>query len=222
MAASAPKVGPAIDRYSQTLRERVQERLQHLILTGAIPAGSRLNESEIAVELNVSRGPIREAIQWLASDGLVVMEPHRGAYVRSLTAEDVSELYEMRIALEVHAARLTARTASDALRRKLQKLLDQTSEILEKDNAHYPITLDIHQAVISGCGVPRLERAILSLHKELALARARSGYKPMRAKAALQEHDAIVKAVRCGDDKGAAEAMYDHLQAASVHTRELD
>jgi DNA-binding GntR family transcriptional regulator len=215
--------GSAIDRFSATLREQVLGRLQEQILSGAMPAGSRLNESEIAVELKVSRGPVREAIQRLASDGLVVMEPHRGAYVRSLTAEDVAELYEMRIALEVHATRLTARNAPESLYPKLRQLLDQTSVIVAQGGGSYqPNDLDIHQAIISGCGVQRLERSILALHKELALARARSGYEPARAKAALKEHRAIVRAIGAGDEKAAAEAMYEHLQAASTHTKALD
>jgi DNA-binding GntR family transcriptional regulator len=215
---AAGGLGPAIDRYST----KVQERLQQLILTGAIQAGSRLNESEIAVELNVSRGPIREAIQRLSSDGLVVMEPHRGAFVRSLTADDVAELYEIRTALEVQAARLAARRAPESLHHKLRELLEQTSEIVEGDGeAHYPSSLDIHQVVVSGCGVPRLERAALAVHKELALARARSGYEPSRAKTALREHYIIVQAIISGDEDAAAEAMYQHLQAAVTHTKAL-
>jgi len=215
--------GTAVDRYGSTLREQVQERLQNLILTGTIAAGSRLNESEIAGELNVSRGPVREAIQRLASDGLVVMEPHRGAYVRSLNAADVAELYEMRIAIEVHAARLAARRGGAELNSRLRELLEQTSEIVGQDGeVHYPSTLDIHQAVLAGCADSRMQRVAAAVHKELALARARSGYEPARARAALKEHYAIVHAVIDGDEQRAADAMYEHLQAASQHIKLIE
>ena len=216
------KATSPIDRYAHTLREQVQELLQNRILSGAIAAGSRLNETELAAELNVSRGPIREAIQGLTSAGLVVMEPHRGAYVRSLDDHDVAEIFEMRIALETHAARLAARNASKALRRKLEKLVADTQTVIESsDEAHYPMNLDIHEAVIAACGVARLERELHTINAQLALARARSGYQPRRARIALQEHIDIVRAVSSGDEKAAVDAMYHHLRAATFSSQSL-
>jgi DNA-binding GntR family transcriptional regulator len=216
------KVKSPIDRYTQTLREQVQELLQTRIISGVLPAGSRLNETELAQELDVSRGPIREAIQHLASDGLVVMEPHRGAYVRSLTHEDVAEIHEMRVALETHAARLAAHNRSPHFLRRLDKLLAETQSIIESsDDAHYPPHLDLHRAVISGCGVPRLERELGGIHKELALARARSGWHTPRAKAALSEHRDIVRAISKGDEQAAAAAMHHHLRAAWLSAESL-
>lgn len=216
-------VGPAIDRRSSTLREMVQERLQEQIVTGVIPAGTRLNETEIAEGLRVSRGPVREAIQRLASSGLVVIEPHRGAHVRSLTDQDLRGLYELRTALETHAARLAARNETESFRLNLKKVLGQTSDVMRsRAESPYPPALDIHQAIAVGCGVPRLQELIHGLHQELALARARSGWAPDRAQAALSEHVSIVEAIVRGDEAGAAEAMYAHLTAASAHTNQLD
>jgi DNA-binding GntR family transcriptional regulator len=207
---------------SRTLREQVRDVLYQRISTGLIPAGSRLNESEIAAELDISRGPIREAIQTLVSDGLVVIQPHRGAFVRSLDETDIRDLFEMRVALEVHATRLAARNVSITLRRTLNELLAEAGRLLRSaDDAPYPPSLDIHEAIISACGVPRLQRALSSIHQELALVRARSGWKPQRAKAALREHRAIVRAVSAGGEGAAADAMYTHLRAAASHAGEL-
>lgn len=211
-----------INRHAHTLRQQVQELLQNRIVSGELPAGSRLNETELAAELKVSRGPVREALQGLTSAGLIVMEPHRGAYVRSLDDHDVAELFELRIALETHAARLAARNASPALRRELEELVAATQVVIQSsDDAHYPMELDLHEVVISACGVARLEREVSAINKQLALARARSGYQPRRAKTALVEHVEIVRNVSAGDESGAVEAMYHHLRAAADHSLHL-
>src|SRR5436190_7431820 len=101
-----------------TLWERVHAHLRAEILANRLTAGSELQETALAAELGVSRGPVREAIGRLATEGLVVVRPRRGAVVRGLSKDDFLEAYQVREALEAMAARLaTGRLEEDELAR---------------------------------------------------------------------------------------------------------
>ena len=88
---------------SPNLREVVYERIKDAIVTGLIPAGSKLSEIELSKQFDVSRTPVREAIRQLAETGLVSLAARRGAYVLLPTAKDTVDLYEIRTALELIA-----------------------------------------------------------------------------------------------------------------------
>ena len=92
-------------------RQEVSDFLRARILTGHFPAGHRLKTSEIAQLLGVSRMPVRDALQVLHSEGLVVLRPNRGAVVTSLTTNDIVDHFEMRAVLEGLAARGLAKTS---------------------------------------------------------------------------------------------------------------
>lgn len=92
----------------QSLVEQVYDWIRSRIIEGDFPAESRIREREIAEELGVSRIPVREALPRLEHEGFIVNVPRRGAFVRPLTYQDAVELFEVRSALEVLAARLAA------------------------------------------------------------------------------------------------------------------
>lgn len=88
-----------------TRREHIVRSLRELIVSGAVPAGERLTETELSAQLGVSRGPLREAVRELVSDGLLVSQPYRGLFVRDFTRRDLEELYSLRTILEKLAFR---------------------------------------------------------------------------------------------------------------------
>lgn len=109
---------PALDPIAQTpLRVQVAERLRTAIVTGRLRPGDPLTETALAEQLNVSRAPIREAIQDLENDGLVETVAYRGKRVKPLTVREVSEICEMRQHFEIIAVRriLERGTPVDAL-----------------------------------------------------------------------------------------------------------
>src|ERR1700761_1180077 len=93
----------------QTNTTRVQDQLREAILAGTLEPGTRLRAEAVAERLSSSRTPVREALLLLAREGLVEIEPRRGATVRAFDAADVSDLYEVRSLIEPHAAALAAR-----------------------------------------------------------------------------------------------------------------
>ena len=90
----------------RSLAEDAADRIREQILAGGFRQGEHLVEAKIAEQLNISRGPVREAFKLLRAEGLLNEEPRRGTFVVSLSADDVREIYGLRAALEGRAARL--------------------------------------------------------------------------------------------------------------------
>ena len=89
------EAGAALTR-DGTFSRRTEVVIRDMILDGTIPPGERLNEVALASALGISRGPLREAIQRLAGEGLLTVISHRGAFVRTFEAREIDELYDMR------------------------------------------------------------------------------------------------------------------------------
>lgn len=215
-----PQAGPAaIDRVGHTLSDKVEAIMRTQIISGDRQPGERLNEVEIAAELAVSRGPIREAMQRLARDGLVRMESHRGAFVRKLDAGEVRALFEVRSSLECAAAALAAERAGHNEIVALRELIESSRGAVESDvDSHYPERLDLH-ALIVGCSRnAALTRYLRLVNLELKLVRARSGFQAVRAPKALEEHVRVVEAIAARDPDAARAAMTIHMESALSST----
>jgi DNA-binding GntR family transcriptional regulator len=101
------------EQVRQTARDITADRVRALILDGTFAPGHKLNATDLAVELGVSQTPAREALQLLASEGLVKLSAYRGAFVADLSAEEYEEIFLMRIGLEQLAAKLGAELIDD-------------------------------------------------------------------------------------------------------------
>jgi len=111
-----------------TLRAQIARQLNAMVTSGRYAPGERLTENTLAAELGVSRAPLREAIRMLVDQGVLVSQPYRGLFVRSVGETDLRELYSMRIALEQFAFRLAWEkrdaVALDDLKRRYDALID--------------------------------------------------------------------------------------------------
>lgn len=195
------------------VRHQVVERLRSRILSDELSSGERLNEVVIANEYGISRGPVREAIQRLASEGLVEVIERRGAFVVTISSEDLRELYEVRNGLENLGARLAAeRAGSDAARCLLDELATVEQAMLRGESVGYPVDQDFHRSVIALSGNTRLVAAVAQQHQVIQLARVRSGADPERASEAFAEHMKIAEAITAADGVAAYDAMQLHLQ----------
>ena len=113
-------------------RQEVSDFLRSRILSGHFPVGHRLKTSEIAHLLGVSRMPVRDALQVLHSEGLVILRPNRGAVVASLTTNDIVDHFEMRAVLEGLAARVACKKPSDAVLDSLDSILGRMDRVREE------------------------------------------------------------------------------------------
>jgi DNA-binding GntR family transcriptional regulator len=136
--------------------EDVVTILRQMILSGELAAGERINEIKLADRLKISRSPIREAMQTLAGEGLVISVSGRGAFVASFDMEAVDHLLEVRATLECAAARFATVRADDASLDELEAFLMRTKDALGDTGHPYPRDLDFHEQVVAMSGNPKL------------------------------------------------------------------
>jgi len=186
--------------------------LRELVLTGEIPPGERVNEVELAHRLGISRGPLREAIRHLSSEGLLVLVPNKGAHVPKADAVEVRALFELRSALECAAAELAAsrRTEGDVDR------LREVCALSRRDyqaGVRFPYRLDLafHQALLDAARSPRIAEQVRLVQQRVVLLRSGLRDDPPHQHASLDDHDALVGAVAAGDGSLASRIMRRHL-----------
>ncbi|CCH29197.1 GntR family transcriptional regulator [Actinosynnema sp. NPDC047251] len=186
--------------------------LRELVLTGEIPPGTRINEVELAARLGISRGPLREAIRHLASEGVLILVPHRGAHVPTATPADVQALFELRAALECAAAELAASRRTEADIVVLREVCAESRRTYHAGE-RFPYRLDLafHQALLAAARSPRIAEQVRLVQQRVVLLRSGLRDDPPHQHASLDDHDALVTAVAAGDPVKAAEVMRRHL-----------
>lgn len=140
-----------------TLRREIRSYIQEQIATGRYRAGDRIVETQLAKELNVSQAPVREAILELASMGLLEERPYSGSIVRTLTAEDVEDIYNTRAFIDEYAAKKAAQRITEQELRDMEMLLH---EMDEAEDIHTFVEKDIqfHAMIVDAAGSPALKR----------------------------------------------------------------
>ena len=197
-----------------TLWERVHAHLRAEILANRLTAGSELQETALAAELGVSRGPVREAIGRLATEGLVVVRPRRGAVVRGLSKDDFLEAYQVREALEAMAARLaTGRLEEDELAR-LGQLTAKMAEHAERDevDAFFEANGAFHTALVDASGNQRLRDLYAQLLGQMNRYQRRSLALRGSLRQSVSEHRAILDALAARDPDRVARLVADHIR----------
>ncbi|GAA2668744.1 MULTISPECIES: GntR family transcriptional regulator [Actinosynnema] len=189
------------------------DALRELVLSGEVAAGQRLNEVEVAANLGISRGPVREAIRQLASEGLLVLVPNRGAYVPVADAAEVTALFELRTALECAAAELAAARRSDGDLAGMRAVCAE-SRRTHKAGKRFPHHLDLafHRTLLDAAASPRITEQVKLVQQRVVLLRSALRDDPPHQNASLDDHEALVDAIEAGDGKRAAEVMRTHLR----------
>jgi DNA-binding GntR family transcriptional regulator len=214
--------GPSIDDqliHRPQLWEAVSERLRAAILTGEIPAGTKLVEATLAERYGTSRGPIREAVRELARQGLVVELPRRGSVVSTLTASDLEEVYEVREALESGASKAAIRRASDAEIHGLEQCLVKMETAWEHDAWSLDsVELDFafHRALLALARNARLATTYehMLTQNMLLLRTAAEANPALRSGIEPRVHRDIYAALVARDELGAGAAIDSHYRVA--------
>lgn len=200
---------------SSSLTDRVCDLIKDVILNGKYDQNQRLNEVELSASLGVSRGPIREAIQRLANDGLVNLVPNKGAFIPSFNLEEYEELLEVRECLELMAVRLAVERGDQSQYRKLAELLRTTERVIEKNKyTFYPWDSDFHLQIAKCAKNKKLENIIHKINSQILLMRYRSGSKSGRATEAFKQHTEIYKALYERNREEAERLMIQHLRSS--------
>ena len=204
------------------LREVVYEELKMQILTGAIVPGTRMMEVELAKEIGVSRTPIREAIRKLEKEGLVTIEPRRGAYASQISTQDMVEILEVRQNMEGLAAFFAASRMNEDQLEELKEVSKYYNKAVQDGNMEDMIKHDtrFHRIIVESCNNKVLVQMIEQL-QELVL-RFRYIYYDnfKRAENMPEEHFEILHAIETKDAeaaRNAADVHIDRLKELVIH-----
>jgi DNA-binding GntR family transcriptional regulator len=195
------------------LREIVYEELRNLILTGKIKPGTRMMEIELAEDMGVSRTPIREAIRKLEKEGLVVIEPRKGAYASEVSVKDMEDILEVRANLEGLAAYLAAERMTEAEKKALDDVKMKFKEAVIEGNMADMISYDtrFHHMIVEASRNNHLIHMVEQL-QELVLRFRYIYYKDFkRAEDMIPEHQQIFEEIAAGNGANARFGAFNHI-----------
>ncbi|MBI2941795.1 MAG: GntR family transcriptional regulator [Chloroflexi bacterium] len=194
------------------MQKIVTDRLRSAILSGQLGPGDRLQQDELASQLQVSRMPIREALRILASEGLVELRPHRGAVVVNLRTEDIAEIFEIRAMLEGRAAELAAPRLSDVTLARLRQIHAEMARIGQDEERWLVLNRDFHTIIYPASGWPRL-CALIDAQRNVVQPYLRASLALLnRPSSAHDEHCQILAAAEARDGKWLARLTVEHLR----------
>jgi DNA-binding GntR family transcriptional regulator len=198
---------------TKTRSQELSASIEEMIAIGTLKPGQHLDETELSRHFGVSRTPIREALIQLASVGIVVIRPRRGAVVAEIGATQLVEMFEVMAELEALCGRLAARRMSVAEHAALREAheacrlageaQDPDAYYYKNEEFHYQIYLGSHNAFL--CEQARALHRRLRPYRRLQL-RVRD-----RVSTSWHEHDAVVEAIVAGDGARTAELLRDHI-----------
>lgn len=196
------------------LKSHVADRIRNAILAGAFKPGDRLNETRIASQFKVSRIPVREALQQLQAQGLVMNYPRRGMFVITLSEEDVQRINSLRILLEAEAIKLCRANLTATQEARLTSIVEEMENV-QMDSFFDASLLDLkfHRSIWACSGNPYLEKdldsllTILFAHQALAYTTSHTNTFWQ-----LNHHRPLLEVIRGNSNISPEAAMVNHLR----------
>lgn len=192
------------------LNEQVYDELRTRILTRQEPAGAKLSLHALADELGVSRSPVHHALTRLVSEGLLTVRPRRGYYVTPVTARAVAEGYDVRLALELHAAERAIGRLDMGQMVHFAELLDATDAAISHEQWD-TANAAFHEHQIDLAGNALLSHVYRELSVNLMMQVIRGGHVEGHANL-VTEHGRIVETFTAGDLAAAERAIREHIE----------
>ena len=184
------------------------------ISSGKLIPGDRLRETELASRIALSRTPIREAIKRLETEGVVTHKPQVGAVIKTLSQQEIVELYEMRIMLETSASSMAAKHASEAETRTLMTLNTKMLEARLDSYKVAELNRQFHICIVNAARNRYLANSYKNLSTILVILGHTTLTTPERVKSVFIQHQAIIDALSKGDDQEASGAMTIHMETS--------
>ena len=203
---------------TSSLTGALERELEHLILTGDLKPGERLNEIQLSTRFGTSRGPLREATRSLQAKCLVDIIRNRGVFVRSVSPAEALEIYDVRAAIFGLVGRLLTDLVSDEMLAKLNDYLDQMDRIASSQNFddYYPVNLAFHDYLVTSTGNKTLLQEYKGFVNKLHLCRARGLVQAGGLAVSNREHREMVDSLASGDRLRAQEAFFRHVERSKL------
>jgi len=187
--------------------------IKEKIITLELPPAALLDEVKLIADLGLARTPIREALQRLALENLVVILPRRGTIVADLNMSDLQKIFEIRVELEVYGVRLAAQRATAAQVAAMEALFEDADALLRDGDNYQLIRLDhqAHRLLAQAAHNEFLEETLERLYNHVLRLWYVSLHRVQRLREAIEEHREIIACVKAGDGERAAQIMRAHI-----------
>lgn len=208
---------------SDTLTQRVYKDLRTAIITGKVAGGTRLVESTLAAEMQVSRTPVREALHKLTLEGLLYSIPRAGYIVEEMPDHDIQDLFTTRMTIEQIAARLAMEKITPEELKGLARNLEKTDEVLASGSTEKMADLDMafHGIIYQATRSKTLYQICQTLSDHTLKYRIALIYLPEIAHKTRDGHRKIYEAILSKEPNAVNEAIYLHLQLAKRDIQDL-
>ena len=210
----------------KTLKELALEQLRDSIIVGDLEMGQMLSERSISEKLGVSKSPVREALAQLRDEGLVTIEPQKGARVFSLTEEEVAQICDFRQAIETAAFELALERNQQALADDMGDVVEDMTKARRKGDMRRYLALDneFHKLIFKHSGNDYLQASYERFVGKIAALRTHLSSQPGHTEHSYEEHKELAGAVAAGDMQIIRRLLKDHIdrtrQSYSIAIRE--
>lgn len=220
---SAMQIIQNSDREAPSLTERVYQDLRKAIITGQVPGGTRLVESNLAAKMQVSRTPVREALHKLALEGLLYSIPRAGYIVEEMSDDDVEDLFDVRIKIEQMAAHLAIEKITETEIQLLAENLEKAERVLQnpQDSQMAELDTEFHGIIYKAARSKTLYRICQTLSDHTLKYRIALIDKSEMGRRTRDGHYQIYKAIRAKDTAQVDAAIQSHLELAKNDIRKL-
>jgi DNA-binding GntR family transcriptional regulator len=213
----------------KSLRELALEHLRNQIIDGTLKMGQALSERSISAALGVSKSPVREALAQLRDEGLVIIEPQKGARVFSLSESEVFQICDFRQVIETAAFDLAIERSADALAVDMERVVTKMGAVRDRGNTKEYLKLDtlFHQLIFIHCRNDYLTASYDRYVGKIAALRTHLSHMPDHTKMSFEEHAQLAAAVSRRDIARIHALLRDHIErtrnnyAKSLETLEV-
>ncbi len=207
----------------RTLHDELVSRIRDMIIEGHLAPGTRIHEGQLGQALGVSRTPLREALKFLASEGLIDLVPGRGAVVRTLTPKDVRDMLDVLSALEALAGKLACRNASDAQIAEVRRLHDEMMALYAARNRleYYKANQAIHSAIVRISDNAFLASTHEMIQSRLKRIRFLGNEGADKWEGAVAEHEEMIAALEARDAERLARVLARHMDETWNRVRDI-
>ena len=202
---------PKVER--QRLHDTVVEHIRRFIVEGVLEPGKKLNERELCETLGISRTPLREALKVLAAEGLIDIEPNRGASVSKMSEAELRETFELMSGLEAFSGELACERITAAELAEIKALHYAMLACRAQNDlpGYYSRNQAIHEKINEAARNSALRQTYIAVNRRLQALRFRSNYQIPKWDRAIHDHDEMLKALEARDGKRLATILRQHL-----------
>lgn len=198
----------------RSLHHELVERIRPLIVESQLVPGSKVPEKTLCEQFNVSRTPMREALKVLAAEGLVRLEPNRGAWVTPVTIEEVNEVFPILTVLEALSGELACNLITDPEIQEVRRLHDNMMQSYRDRDlaAYFKTNQEIHRAILLGARNNTLTNSCQALSARMQRARYVANMSEERWAEAVSEHEQIIKMLEARDGRRLSIVLVEHMR----------